>query len=199
MDQIKNELDQLLEQNINNSSDIKKLFHTFFFNTLHLKRSQHLTWHILHLFSVLYPDSPSKQLQENTKLSIINLKKNLPFCSTCSYNSKDTFIENNNIDLAVSNKNELILFFINYHSYINTSFTNNKTYDSSIFTLEYVINKYSDNTYYNYFKIYYDIDLLQIIFEKDAFSLLHFIKTIFAKKIMDQIKNITFDINFKIK
>ena len=43
--------------------------------------------------------------------------------------------------MAVSNKNELILFFINYHSYINTSFTNNKTYDSSIFTLEYVINK----------------------------------------------------------
>jgi hypothetical protein len=184
---------------MNNSNDIKKQFMAVFFNNIYLKRAQHITWNILHSFSVFYPDSPSEQLQQNTKLFINNLKTYLPFCSSCSNNIKDNFIQNYNIDFAVSNKNELILFFINYHSYINTSFTNNPNYDSSIFTIEYVINKYSDNTYNEYFKTNYNLDLLTIISEEAEFSTFQHIFNRLRENIVIQIKNINFNLIFEIK
>lgn len=199
MDNISNELDLLLEQYINNNPNIKTQFKSLLYNNIYTKRGQHISWHLLHSFSVVYPDYPSEQLKTNTKQFINNLKGYLPFCSSCSNNIKDNFIQNYNIDLAVSNKNEIIIFFINYHSYINISFTNNPNYDSSIFTIDYVINKYSDNMYNDYFKTNYNIDLLQIISEKEELSKLHLIMNTVRNNIAEQIKNINFDLIVKIK
>lgn len=199
MENIKNELNSLLEQYINNNPNIKTQFRSLFFNNFYTKRGQHISWHLLHSFSVAYPYEPSEQLKTNTIKFINGLKAYLPFCSSCSNNIADNFIENYNIDLAVSNKNEIILFFIKYHSYINTSFTNNPNYDSSIFTIDYVINKYSDNTYNNYFKINYNIDLLQIISEKEELSNLHIIMHRIRQTIYEEIKNINLDLIVEIK
>lgn len=199
MDKILNELDTLLEQYINTNSNIKNQFKLFAYNNMYIKRGQHITWHLLHSFSVIYPDYPSELLKINTKQFINNLKLYIPFCSSCSNNIKDNFIKNYNIDLAISNKHELILFFINYHSYINTSFTNNTNYNSSIFTIDYVMNKYSDNTYIEYFKQYYNLDLLQTISKKEGLNELHLIIIRMRDKISEEIRNMNFDLVFKIK
>ena len=128
------------------------------------KKIFHVLWHILHSFSVLYPETPNQEQRQLTKDLILNIKANLKItCTSCSNNVKDDFIENNNLDLAVSSKNTLIQFFCDYHVKINSEYRHQiNKYDSSMYNIDYIINKYSQNDYVSLIENIYDINLFKL-------------------------------------
>jgi hypothetical protein len=128
------------------------------------KKLFHVLWHILHSFSVLYPETPNQEQRQLTKDFILNIKANLKItCTSCSNNVKDDFIENNNLDLAVSSKNTLIQFFCDYHVKINSEYRHQiNKYDSSMYNIDYIINKYSQNDYVSLIENIYDINLFKL-------------------------------------
>ena len=74
-----------------------------------IKKVYYLAWHIFHSFSVLYPENPTEEEQNDVKNFILNIKSNLKlFCSSCGGNNKDIFIDSYNIDNAVSSRDNLI-------------------------------------------------------------------------------------------
>ena len=127
------------------------------------KKIYHLLWHMFHSFSVNYPKTPSPEQQTNAKLFINSIPTKLSIiCSSCGQ-IKDTFINDFNIDNAVSSKTNIINFFINYHIAVNTLYRTqivikNTEYDSSPYTeksittrynnefIESIKNDYSDST-----------------------------------------------------
>jgi hypothetical protein len=128
------------------------------------KKIFHVLWHIFHSFSVLYPETPNEEQKQITKEFLLNIKTKLNIiCSTCSNNIKDDFIENINLDLAVSSKNNLIQFFCDYHIKINSQYRYQlNNYDSSIYNVEYILNKYNQNDYVSYIENIYDINLFKL-------------------------------------
>ena len=112
--------DNDLIQFANNNLSIKRGYNTVIINNFLKNKQFHITWHIFHSFSVMYPDNPTEEEQIKTKIFINKITTNLfLMCSSCSKN-KDKFIENSNVDFAVSSKTNLIQFFCDYHKTINT-------------------------------------------------------------------------------
>lgn len=120
-----------------------------------------ILWHMFHSFSVFYPDDPCDILKINTKLLLNNLK-NMTFCSSCSNNKKDTFVEESKLDDVVKSRYKMITFFNEYHKYINTYILNKTTnYDS--FTNEYIIQNYSNGNFTHYFENKLNFNLFNIV------------------------------------
>lgn len=201
MDNIKNELNNILFESIQNDSKIIDNLKNNLYSELIKKRQQHISWNLLHCFSVFYPIEPTEIEKINTKKFIKLIKYRLPFCSACSNNKNDKFIQNYNLDIAISTRNELVIFFINYHSYINKNFVNLE-YNDSMYTLEYIINKYTTTDYRQYIKNTYNIDLNDIITNSiidDYGDNLKIILDGVRFKIIDEIKKSDFDISISIK
>lgn len=119
----------------------------------------HIIWNLLHLISVEYPIVPTEQLKLNLIEFIQNLKK--LSCVSC----RKHYVPNENeINNAILSKTNFIQFLIDYHK--NTNLTirrydvNNIEFD---YTVDFIIQKYKDNDYNNYFKTTYDIDVEQLI------------------------------------
>lgn len=127
------------------------------------KKIYHLLWHIFHSFSVLYPENPNEIQQKQIKEFILNIKSNLKFiCSSCS-GIKDNFIQNYDLDLAVTSRDNLIQFFCDYHIHVNTNIRKQyNTYDSTIFNKEFIINRYINNDYISIIETKYDINLFNL-------------------------------------
>jgi len=153
----KNDLNILLANSVQDDNILNSQIKRYIQSYLIKKRCQHIVWHLLHSFSVFYPENPTEIQKQNTKELLINIKRYMPFCMSCSNNNSDKFVENLDIDLVVSKNNELISFLIDYHKYINTNLVKNKNYDSSIYTNDFIINKYSDGKYQNYITNTYNI------------------------------------------
>lgn len=128
------------------------------------KKLFHILWHIFHSFSILYPENPNEEQRQLTKEFILNIKTKLNIiCSSCSNNVKDDFIEKTNLDLAVSSKNSLIQFFCDYHIKINSEYRHQlNKYDSSLYNIDYIVNKYSQNDYISLIENIYDINLFKL-------------------------------------
>ena len=128
------------------------------------KKIHHLLWHIFHSFSVMYPENPTEEERTRTKNFINKITTHLSIiCSSCSKN-KDTFIENYDIDLAVSSKTNIIQFFSNYHKEVNIKYrppliTTNAKYDADLFTTDFIIERYTKNDYISLIETTYNLNL----------------------------------------
>jgi hypothetical protein len=163
MEQINNELNKLLCNSINNDLTLISQYKRLLISNLVKTRCHHIIWHSLHLFSTLYPENPSDNQQKNTKELLLKIKSIMPFCMSCSNNQGDTFLENYNLELATSSSNELIICLIDYHKFINNTFAKNKNYNDSLYTIDFIKNKYADNSYIQHIKETYHISFLELI------------------------------------
>jgi hypothetical protein len=163
MEQVSNELNQLLCNSINNDSTVISNFKRLLLSNIIKTRCYHVIWHSLHSFSTLYPENPSDNQKKNTKELLLKIKSIMPFCMSCSNNNGDTFLENYNLELATSSSNELIICLIDYHKFINNTFVKNKNYNDSLYTIDFIKNKYADNSYIEHIEQIYHISLLKLI------------------------------------
>ena len=128
------------------------------------KKIHHLLWHIFHSFSVMYPENPTEEEKLRTKNFINKITTHLSIiCSSCGRN-KDTFIQNYNIDLAVSSKTNIIQFFCDYHKEVNIKYrppivTTNAKYDADLFTTDFIIERYTKNDYISLIETTYNLNL----------------------------------------
>ncbi len=143
---------------------LKYQIKNFTLNKFLQKKTYHLLWHILHSFSVMYPENPSEEEQSRTKNFIQKMTTNLSIiCSSCSRN-KDTFIANYDIDLAVSSKTNIIQFFCDYHKEVNMKnrpaiITTNTNYEAHLFTTDFIIERYTKNDYISLIESTYNLNL----------------------------------------
>jgi hypothetical protein len=163
MEQIQNELNQLLCTSINNDLTLMSQYKRLLTSNIVKTRCHHIIWHSLHSFSTLYPENPSDNQKKNTKELLLKIKSIMPFCMSCSNNQEDTFLENYNLELATSSSNELIICLIDYHKFINNTFVKNKNYNDSLYTIDFIKNKYADNSYIQHIKETYHISFLELI------------------------------------
>lgn len=163
MEKVSNELNQLLCNSINNDSTIISNYKRLLLSNIIKTRCYNIIWHSLHSFSTIYPENPSDNQKKNTKELLLKIKSIMPFCMSCSNNNGDTFLENYNLELATSSSNELIICLIDYHKFINNTFGKNKNYDDSLYTIDFIKNKYADNSYTQHIKQTYNISLLELI------------------------------------
>jgi len=163
MEQIKTELNQLLCNSINNDLTLISQYKRLLISNIVKTRCHHIIWHSLHSFSTLYPENPSDNQKKNTKELLLKIKSIMPFCMSCSNNQEDTFLENYNLELATSSSNELIICLIDYHKFINNTFVKNKNYNDSLYTIDFIKNKYADNSYIQHIKQIYNISFLELI------------------------------------
>ena len=179
----------------NNDQTLIRFVNALIINRFLHKKLFHVLWHILHSFSVLYPETPNEEQRQLTKDFILNIKSKLNIiCSSCSDNVKDDFIENNNLDLAVSSKTTLIQFFCDYHIKINSEYRYQlNKYDSSLYNIDYIVNKYSQTDYVSLIENIYDINLFNL-FETNQLNSF-FIKFENVKKQIYSEK-FTFNFNF---
>lgn len=169
MDDIKNEINDFLCNSLKNDPhikmNVKQMIQIDFSKLYHAQ----LIWHILHSLSVLYPDEPSVDEQNNAKFLIENAKS-LLFCGSCSRNPNDNFCVSYDLDLAVSCKTEMVKYFIEYHKFINSAIPE-KIYNGEPFTVDYVMNKYKDSYYIDYFKQVHDFNIEELMTSnKDDFN-----------------------------
>lgn len=197
MEKINTELNELLTYSIHNDNILRSQYKRAFNVNLIKKRCQHLIWHLLHSFSVFYPENPSDIQKQNTKELLIKIKKLMPFCNSCANNGADNFVETSDIDNAVSSNIELIKFLIDYHKFINNKFTNYTNYDDSIYTIENIQNKYSDGLFIKYMEEKYNISFLKIINNNDISSLKHNMDNL-QEKIAKEINNLNYELFFTI-
>ena len=158
----------LINEDLINCADndflLKNTIKNIMLNKFLNKKIYHLLWHIFHSFSVMYPEEPTEDEKIRTKDFINKIKTHLTIiCSSCSKN-KDTFIENSNIDLAVSSRLNIIEFFSNYHKEVNIKYrpdilTTNIKYDPELYTTEFIINRYTKNDYISLIETNYNLNL----------------------------------------
>ena len=128
------------------------------------KKIYHLLWHIFHSFSVMYPENPTEEEKIRIKNFICKITTHLSIlCSSCSKN-KDTFIENYDIDVAVSSKINMIQFFCDYHKEVNIKYrppivVTNTKYDADLFTTDFIIERYTKNDYISLIETTYQLNL----------------------------------------
>jgi hypothetical protein len=162
---IENSIDKELFDISNKDILLKKTVQKFLINQILIKKKFHILWHIFHLFSTQYPNNPTIDEQFRVKNFILSFKNNLKLgCSSCSENPKDTFIENSDIDLAVSSRENLIKFFCDYHIEINSKYRGDNTniYNKEIYNIEFIINRYANNNFSEYIENKYKINLFKL-------------------------------------
>ena len=162
----------------NNDFLLKYQIKSITLNKFLQKKIYHLLWHIFHSFSVMYPDEPTEEEKFRTKNFINKITTHLSIiCSSCSRN-KDTFIENYDIDLAVSSKTNIIHFFCNYHKNVNITLRQQEhfNYEPDIYTNEFIIDRYTKNDYISLINDTYKINLFSLFQQNsmdDFFLLFH--------------------------
>lgn len=199
MDNIQDEFNQLLINSIQDDNSVHEKIKIRITPYILQKKSQHIIWNLLHSLSVLFPENPTDIQKENIKQLILNIKSYMPFCTICSNNGLDNFVETSNLDIIINNKSELIKFLIDYHTFININLTKHKNYDTSLFTIDYIYNKYSNGLYDQYLQQKYNISFLNIInCNVDFNTYFKQVMTNLTFKIIQEINNLNYDIEVKI-
>ena len=151
----------------NNDFLLKYQIKSITLNKFLQKKIYHLLWHIFHSFSVMYPDEPTEEEKFRTKNFINKITTHLSIiCSSCSRN-KDTFIENYDIDLAVSSKTNIIQFFSNYHKEVNIKYRPsiiniNAKYEPDLYTTDFIIKRYMNDDYISFIESNYNLNLYKL-------------------------------------
>jgi hypothetical protein len=173
---INNELKYSFENNYDNIKSIKHLLQSNYNKT----KMHHYCWHLLHSFSVYYPENPTENEIITTKLFLKNVHKYFSYCGLCSSLDLTKFYITYNIDEIIINKINIINFFIDLHKFINLSIKS--TYQPNIYTIDFIINRYSTNNFIFFFENKYNFKLSELIFSNNH----------------DKIKILLFDIQKKI-
>ena len=189
--------------NSNNNSFYKQNVKNFILGNFLKTKIQHIAWHIFHSFSVSYPITPSNEQMTMTKNFIKKIPTNLGIiCSSCGGNNRDTFIATNDSSLnaAVTGRNNLIQFFCDYHTYINTTIrpqTLFLNYTSAIYDVSYITSKYTDNSYCAVIDSSYNINL-ETMFKTNSMDnfFIEFNKNIQEKISYTESNQYDFDISF---
>jgi len=165
-------------------------------NQVYLKKIYHIMWHILHSFSTEYPEYPSEDEKMRVKSFLLKFKQNMPFfCSSCGNNKQDIFIQNYDLDLAVSSRLNLVKFFCDYHIEINTKYRNSKEiYNSDIYDINFIINRYSNNSYSNLIQNKYNINLFELFINNNMDDFFSLFKNNTIKLIRDEKFGVTINI-----
>lgn len=144
-------------------TSLKNLVKNLLLNRFLLKKVYHILWHILHSFTINYPENPSEEQKIQLKHFLYDFKSNLTIiCSSCNKDI-DAFIQNSDIDYVVSSKLNLIQFFCNYHKQINLQYRSNiNNYNENIYTVDFIIERYSKVNYIDYIENKYNINLLKL-------------------------------------
>lgn len=192
---INTELNYLLVKSIANDTVLPIQYKAMFRVNLIKKRCQHIVWHLLHSFSVFYPENPTDIQKENTKELLLKIKLYMPFCMKCSNNNADNFVENSDLNSVVKTPSNLINFLIEYHKYINQNFSKQINYDSSIYTNEFIKNKYENGSYEKYYENKYNISFLKII--NNNGSLKHSMDNL-QSIVIKEINNLNWDLTLNI-
>jgi hypothetical protein len=184
----------------NNDFLLKYQIKSITLNKFLQKKIYHLLWHIFHSFSVMYPETPSEEEKTRTKNFINKITTHLSIiCSSCSRN-KDTFIQNYDIDLAVSSKTNIIQFFSNYHKEVNIKYrapivTTNSKYQADLFTTDFIIERYTKNDYISLIETTYNLNLyknFQLNSMDSFFQLFHS-----CSKLIYRLESDKYDFQFK--
>lgn len=162
-------------------------------NRFLIKKIHHILWHIFHSFSILYPEYPSEEQQNNMKTFISQIKTNLFFiCSSCN-KTKDTFIETSDLDLVVSSRDNLIQFFCNYHIEVNTKYRPQVySYNPEIYNIQYIFDKYTNNDFIGLIETNYDINLFKL-FQINQLSVFFTKFNLIKQKILNEQYSFKFD------
>jgi hypothetical protein len=96
-------------------------------------------WEVLHTITFAYPDSPNQEDKSNVKNFFIALKPMLP-CETCRLHYAKNLEVYPLTDDILSSKYKLISWIVNLHNEVN------KRTGKPIFTVEDVINKYTNKS-----------------------------------------------------
>lgn len=153
----------------NNNKSYKRSIYNFILGGFLKTKVYHIIWHIFHSFSVIYPEEPTEEERLITKNFINQITTNLSLiCASCGSKNKDTFIANYDIDLAVHSRINLIQFFCDYHKKVNMEYRNNEyiNYEPEIYTIQFIINRYTQNNYISYIETLYDVNLFLLFQQK---------------------------------
>lgn len=180
-------------ESIPNLFDENKNFEYIINRNFNDRKYFHIIWNLLHLISVEYPNFPTEQQKQNLIEFIRNFKKFS--CISCR---KQHYVSNEQeINNAILSKNNFIQFLIDYHKNTNSTIrrynVNNIIFD---YTVDFIIKKYKDNDYKNYFKTTYDVDVEQLIM--DANLNIIYDKLINIKKNIKAEKNIEITFSHKL-
>lgn len=199
MDIVNKDINNFLFESIKNDKTLSDILARTAYPSIVKKLQQHLGWHILHSFSVFYPTQPSA-FQKTNAITIIKLIKfRFSFCVSCSNNNKDTFIDDYDLNNAVSTRNELIIFFMKYHAFINKNFVN-PLYDETIYTVDSIINTYT-NDYRQYLKFKYNVDLNDMIDDSTIENYENHLKLTFDRmnmKIYEEMRKLNIDVSIQL-
>ena len=208
-------LDELIKNQMISSYENNAAFRNQLLNTFNTHYTQnikyHLMWLFFHSFSFAYPEIPSEEYKIETANFISNIiPKNLGGCGGCQ-NDYKTYIEKLNVFRIVSSKQELSIFFVDLHNYINNkkfdqqnrNVTNNfnilindndKLASPIKCSYEDVKNKYEQTDYIPLLEAKFSINIFKLIENKslatfyDDFNKIDF-------KISDTKYNISFSLN----
>lgn len=186
-------IDKELISHANNDKILIHLVKNLVINRFLIKKIYHILWHIFHSFSILYPEYPSEEQKNQIKTFILQIKDNLNLiCSSCN-NNKDQYLQNIDLDNAVSSRDNLIDFFCNYHIEINTKYRPQiNSYDYSIYNKEYILNKYTKNDFITLIENKYNINLFNL-FQSNNLDIFFNKFNDVKKQIYNEQYNFTFD------
>jgi hypothetical protein len=176
---IKNHMIFSYENNVAFRTQLTNVFNTHY--TQNVK--YHLMWLFFHSFSFAYPEEPSEEYKIETANFIANvIPRNLGGCSGCQ-NDYKTYVEKLNIFRIISSKQELSIFFVDLHNYINNkkfdqqnrnvanNFNilineNEKLVSPINCSYEDVKNKYEQTDYISLLESKFDINIFKLIENK---------------------------------
>ena len=75
-------------------------------------------WKCLHLISFYYPDNPDNNKKMSIRKLLSKMGKDGLKCRNCTNHFRN-YISNKNIEIIVTNKNNLVNFFIDLHNNVN--------------------------------------------------------------------------------
>lgn len=101
-------------------------------------------WFSLHNSAEHYPHNPSPIVRDRTKGRILAISYEIP-CQGCRPHSI-SYIENADLDKAVSSKENLIRFYVDFHNQVN------KRYNKPLVTYEQARKMYGGNVTYIKYK-----------------------------------------------
>jgi hypothetical protein len=186
-----------LIESANNNISMKNCIKSLVLNNFIETKRKHLLWHILHSFSVMYPENPTEDEKIMTKNFIMSIKTNIKIgCSSCG--NKDTFAENSDIDTVVNSKINLIQFFCNYHKTVNTKYRQTiQPYNLDIYTTDFIIDRYTNNDYISFIETKYTVNLYKLFQNHTMDNFFSNFDINITKKITSENDKYDFDINFK--
>ena len=186
MDKPNNYLLDIVNKGIkNNCSFINSVVYKLYLKLTY----NHIIWILFHSFTVNFDEKllENKIFNKNLKYLIENFAIFKFKCIRNCGNSYNEYLNNYNlsVDKIIESKYNLIIFFMNYHNYVNEKINKANNYlnvynnNKYIYNYDEVIKLYTNNDFINYFNKY-EINVTNFLLEENP-SLTNLIDKIYDK------------------